>query len=420
MYTMLVDDEQWIVRGLAGILRKRYPDMELALFTDPAEALAAVAERMPDLLVTDIRMPQMTGLELLEGVRALGLRFYAVLTGVDDVKTIQESMRLQATDYLIKPVNKAELYRLIDAVQARLAELSHRADAELTNLLRLCAMYGEPDARLAGLTTAYRSAAIARFDGDAPASAPDCPVAVELWRMDGCCWLYLSAQPVDVLRDSLAALRPKCFVAGDYRPETLHQQFVAALRDGAESPDSAVALFCSERDADAARLLAAQMARAAFPPDVLDDFCRAVGKALPYWSAVELAENTPSALCEVLRALPPLPDPRSADVRATLDWMRERYREHITLAEAASRVYLQANYFSTLFKRETGQSFIQCLNAVRVDEVCREIVRRPDASFEQIAQECGFASVRYFFATFKKHANLTPGDYRLLAQRLAR
>lgn len=116
MYVVLVDDEQWIVTGLNKILEKRYPEMRIRCFTDPRQAAVHMMEHMPDLLITDIRMPKISGMELIAQMRDAGLKYYAVLTGMNDVQLLQESIRMQVSDYLIKPVNKTELFALIDRI----------------------------------------------------------------------------------------------------------------------------------------------------------------------------------------------------------------------------------------------------------------------------------------------------------------
>jgi two-component system response regulator YesN len=429
VYIMLVDDEQWIVAGLAHILRRRYPDITVESFTDPRAALQSVRKRMPDLMITDIRMPLMSGLELIEHVRALGLRFYAVLTGLDDTRLLQHSLRLQAADYLIKPVSEEELFRLTDRVQEQLSEYIRRCESKVAGALRLCAMYGDTDEMLPS-SAEYRGVLIARYMGtQATLSSALCQrfaLEVELWQLEECCWLYLSKQPPTIeteaeLRAEAGILR---FVLAQYEPGTLHALFLDAMRQAEQQQENPVAMFCASplHDDRVAAILLHQMRDDACAPDILDVFCKAVGIKLPYWQAVELAAQClqgrmgAAVLGVRLRALAQLPTPHSSDVRLTLEWLQTHFREHITLAQAAANVYLQANYFTTLFKKETDTGFIQYLNELRVDAACRGILKQPQVPFEQVARDNGFASVRYFFATFKKYTSQTPSDYRLQTQ----
>ena len=131
MKILLVDDEQLIVDGLKKIISRQFPEVEPYGFTDPIRALDEMKNELPTLLITDIRMPEMTGLQLIQQAKEIGVRNCAVLTGLDDVPLLQESIRLQVCDYLIKPVNKEELYSLIRRIQEQIA----RESMEQTNVL---------------------------------------------------------------------------------------------------------------------------------------------------------------------------------------------------------------------------------------------------------------------------------------------
>ncbi len=108
MRILLVDDEQLIVNGLKKIISRQFPDVETRGFTDPVQALEELKADPAFLLITDIRMPRMTGLQLIQEAREAGVKYCAILTGLEDVPLLQKSIRLQVCDYLIKPVNKED------------------------------------------------------------------------------------------------------------------------------------------------------------------------------------------------------------------------------------------------------------------------------------------------------------------------
>lgn len=426
MKIVLVDDEQWIVTGLARILNKQYPDMQIRTYTNPLQALGEIAGDMPDLMITDIHMPQMNGLHLIEQVRALGLRFYAVLTGLDDIELVKQSIWLQVADYLIKPVNKSELFHLVNHVEEQLADIRHRAKEELPDLLRLCAAYGREIEALQTLAATYRTALVVRFSGTRAALPPDAAVffslSVELWRLEQCCWLYLSTQKAPAELESILQKDSSIlsFRISLFDPAQLHNQFLGAMSAGDDLQSNAVALYYStpQRYTEVAESLLRQMIHDPCPPMVLDTFCAAVSLQFSMRRAIEITYDCihgrmdALALADALRSLPPVVMPHSADVRLTLQWVQEHYAGTITLVQAAANVYLQANYFTTLFRKEMNVSFIQYLNELRIDKACRFIMEHPDASFEEVAQKNGFTSLRHFYSMFKKCAGQTPGEYR--------
>ncbi|MBI2877317.1 MAG: response regulator [Candidatus Tectomicrobia bacterium] len=98
---LVVDDEEGILKVCAGTLRK-LPEMEIILESQSRRAIERVSSESLDLLVTDIRMPEVDGLELLQIARRHDPSLMVLmLTAFPTVETAVESMRRGAADYLI-------------------------------------------------------------------------------------------------------------------------------------------------------------------------------------------------------------------------------------------------------------------------------------------------------------------------------
>ena len=101
-------------------------------FTNPLEALHAIRERAPSVLVTDEDMPNMTGLELSD--EALGEDpdiGIIVVTGVGDEASAQAALRVGAADYLTKPVDLDALERSVQRAAGRRAQEAVRSSDPL-------------------------------------------------------------------------------------------------------------------------------------------------------------------------------------------------------------------------------------------------------------------------------------------------
>lgn len=113
----IVDDEVRIAKGLASMIQYRGGGAAVAgVFEGGPELLAALAENAGiDAVITDIRMPEMTGLELLQELHRQypGVRV-VLLSGYSEFDHAREALRYGAVDYLLKPVNKQELFDLLD------------------------------------------------------------------------------------------------------------------------------------------------------------------------------------------------------------------------------------------------------------------------------------------------------------------
>ena len=135
MYTvLLVDDEKSVLHILTNSIDWQEMGVDTLLCAaDGKSALEQFAGHKIDLLVTDIRMPGMDGLELIRRVRALQPNTHCILlTAYGEFQYAQEAIRLGVDNYLLKPVAREEVCQ---TVQAALDNI-YRNRAGSENLLR--------------------------------------------------------------------------------------------------------------------------------------------------------------------------------------------------------------------------------------------------------------------------------------------
>ena len=128
---IIVDDEVEGIHTLAFMLAAYCPEVRvIGKYESSIEGLKAIKRNAPDLLFLDIQMPHMNGLELLE--LAGPNQFHAIFTTAYDDYQLQ-ALRLNALDYLIKPVDHEELQQAVARVKS---SGRHRVDREqITNAL---------------------------------------------------------------------------------------------------------------------------------------------------------------------------------------------------------------------------------------------------------------------------------------------
>jgi DNA-binding NtrC family response regulator len=115
---LLVDDEEDFVTTLAKRLTRRNLEAETA-FSGP-QALELIKEKDFDVVVLDVKMPGMDGLEVLRLIKDMKpLTEVVMLTGHASIESGIEGMKLGAFDYLMKPVN-------IDEVMAKMRSAYHK------------------------------------------------------------------------------------------------------------------------------------------------------------------------------------------------------------------------------------------------------------------------------------------------------
>ncbi|REK74183.1 response regulator transcription factor [Paenibacillus paeoniae] len=84
--------------------------------------------------------------------------------------------------------------------------------------------------------------------------------------------------------------------------------------------------------------------------------------------------------------------------------------QKITLGEVAERLYLNSSYFSRLFKKETGENFIEYVNRVKMERA-KELLSKSDMTVEEISQSLGYDNKGYFVKLFKDHYGVPPRQY---------
>lgn len=133
-YTVLLaDDEEEVIQAI----RKKINWSELGFSvmghaTNGVKALEMMEEAQPDVLMTDIRMPYMDGIELANRVKAqypsTKILFF---TGFDEFEYAKEAVHLEAEEYILKPVNSAELTEVFTKLKTKLdQEISEKRNVE--------------------------------------------------------------------------------------------------------------------------------------------------------------------------------------------------------------------------------------------------------------------------------------------------
>ena len=111
---LIADDEKDIVDLIAYLIREL--DVEIVgQATDGLAAYRLIIEQEPDVVISDIRMPGMTGLELIEKVKqTMEKTEFIVISGYRDFEYAKTALQFGVQDYLLKPIKQEELARLLN------------------------------------------------------------------------------------------------------------------------------------------------------------------------------------------------------------------------------------------------------------------------------------------------------------------
>lgn len=127
---LLVDDEPFIVQGLQAMIEwEKFGCEVLGNAANGSEALEFLKENEVDLIIADICMPVMTGLELLEKLRTekISDAWFVILSGYNDFQYAQQAIRYECMDYVLKPVQKEEIEQILQKVCQMQTQKEERA-----------------------------------------------------------------------------------------------------------------------------------------------------------------------------------------------------------------------------------------------------------------------------------------------------
>jgi len=100
-----------------------------------------------------------------------------------------------------------------------------------------------------------------------------------------------------------------------------------------------------------------------------------------------------------------------AAIKDSMDYIKQHFKEKITLTDLARIAHLSENYYCNCFKECTGLTAFEYLHTVRI-EAGRHLRVSTDLSIQEIAAKCGFENVGYFIKIFQKKYYTTPKRYR--------
>jgi len=99
------------------------------------------------------------------------------------------------------------------------------------------------------------------------------------------------------------------------------------------------------------------------------------------------------------------------EISRLIDYLKLHFAENITLSSAARYINMSESYLSTMFKKETGVSFVEYLTRLRIEKAA-ELLKTSDMPSYIIAEKVGYENINYFGRSFKKVMGVSPSQFR--------
>lgn len=385
MNILIADDERPIREGIKRTICQAFPEHHVDTAESTAEAAKLLGEKRIDLVLTDILMPGINGLEFM---RMSKHRYpfvkWVVISAHTEFSYAQEAVRLGAKDYLLKPIGKKKLVELITSLEDEVhmeVELYREEELLKANLKYL--REGVFQRLISGLDTGNFN--FNSFIEDYPS-------------------FYLILVQLDVDEQNVTL---EHFIIENVLSELIDNHgggFVVSY-----DRQSLIGLFSPKSDI---RLIQLQTQFKAY----LDHYLR-----VPYHIVYSGQNHDFKAVPQVLMSMRKAPVIKSAEplkgsgenaIDVAIQYIKEHYHEDLSLERIASVVFLNPVYFSHLFKQKTGQGYKEYVISLRLEQA-KQLLLNPFLRLSEIAEAIGYQDVRHFTQVFRKKFGLTPTEFRL-------
>ena len=145
MRIVIVEDEPRIREGIALLLGRLGPEYQVVASAENGKiGLEKILETRPDLIITDVKMPEMDGVQMLTALRQQGVQTQAVvLSAYSDFSYAQKAMKLGVKDYLLKPIDRENFLEVLKEAGAQQRNTWTVLEQSLTGILRQAVMHPE-------------------------------------------------------------------------------------------------------------------------------------------------------------------------------------------------------------------------------------------------------------------------------------
>ncbi|KRF03651.1 hypothetical protein ASG89_02500 [Paenibacillus sp. Soil766] len=360
MYTMMLVDDDYISReGLRDLIDWDRLGIEITgEAEDGAEALLVARDLRPDIVITDVVMPVMDGITLIDKLKHEQPAVMVIMISAhQDIQYVKASIKLDAIDYILKPFNREELKQVVAKVVAKLDK--ERAEK-----------------RLQEDVSQYYSGSI---------SSTGLPVIVEsMEKIIGLCSTGQTEALTAEVQEFFITIRQLKMESMLFLTTICSELLIKAIRSAATHIESAIAQEVKE---------SLHQFRTMQSPQQIENF---VLEKLAYLeSATNELRNSKSR--RVIR-----------DVEGII---HKIYYQNLTIGQLASEVFMSPGHLQTLFKKETGHTINDYITHVRLKKA-QELLKDASIKIYEVANQVGYQDTHYFTKIFKKVVGVNPMEYR--------
>lgn len=399
MFNLIICDDEIYAREKIKVSVKweKFDFNVVGMFSNGADALKMIRSGKVDIVLSDIKMPVMDGIELVKILHREFPHIKVILfSAYRDFSHAKAAVHYHVFDYILKPINYSELY---DSFKNLHDILSTKKNHTLFPSQDILTQRNEYFTEAFTNKSSLEQLSIALKNTDVSVDLTSC----------------LCAQ-IRISLDNLETLMNKDWKYGKLALNNIFSNII--------SPETSYAYYSilSVKN-DILEIFAVQKqgtSGAAFKQDIVS-FCKdSAGK---FYSVAHInAKYEICQLCESIHGL---------DIEKTFlrkdcenlhnpdlftqvkDLINSNYMEDITLDYLASKLYVNSFVISRLFKKNLNDNYINYLTSVRIEKA-KQLLTCTDLKISLIGEKVGYKISPYFYKVFKKNVGMSPAQYRAL------
>ena len=357
LYTVVVaDDEDELREAVCTMIPwQDYGFCLVGSASNGLDALQLVEKHAPDLLLTDIRMPFISGIELARQVREVRpATNIAFLSGYDDFEYAKQAIQYNIISYMLKPLT-------MEGLGAELRTIREKIEAQYAFFRQTAPRAGAPDLQAAMLM----------------------PLVLDEF-----------AEPEETGQWEAYARQCGLLQDGEDRPRYTVMVSSLLREDGGSGTQPT---FAASVDRLARKYLRS-----------VSDLHSAYREAM---EALRQGDRTEGG-AQFIGDLTPAARRGSLLCRRALEALDLRYMEaDLSLVSLSTMLAVSPNHLSACIKKYTGETFINILIRKRM-EAARELLASSALKVQEVAQRCGYTDQHYFSYCFKKYCGESPNALR--------
>jgi two-component system response regulator YesN len=418
MKIVLVDDESIVLQGISTIIKRLNRDWSVVAECNSGEdALPVIEQLRPDVVITDIRMYNITGIELAERIKKINQDILVILlTGYSEFDYAQKAIKLNIFDYLLKPTWYNDIIESLSRAETYLGERREKQNFQNALIRKL------DENKIALREKFLRDV----MKGLVPESV-DVLQKCNEFEIDFKTFMVLNVSYESqnknfgfnsddiMLMDFIVKNIFSEIIneAGEYILLTENiQNFIVVVENNflkdswqdyvSESALRAVNILWEKFEVKLNIGASEVKTEIGELFDCYNQACFALDKA---------AKNNASILHFQDLKYDINQNIFSKSITEAIVYIDKNYQQDISLREVAEAVYLNVWYLSDLFSREVGMTFSQYIRDKRIAR-SKELLKDKSLKLYEVAYQVGIKEQGYFTCLFKKVTGLTPKSYR--------